>query len=435
MPFAESELVELKSEVVSDICKEVIAFANTRGGTLYIGIADDGTVTGVENPDSVILQLSHMVRDSVKPDITMFVHYETQIIETKQIVAVSIQRGTDRPYYLAAKGLKPSGVYVRNGTSADPATDSAIRKMIKATDGDCFETRRSLEQNLTFTVAAQQFSKRNIPFDMAKMQTLGLLSPDGIWSNVAMLLSDQCTSTIKAAVFAGADKSSFQDRREFGGSLFKQMEEAYAYLDLLNQTKATIKGLYRTDVRNYPEEALREALMNSLVHREYSISASTLISVYEDRIEFVSAGGLPEGIELEDILLGLSVCRNAKLAAIFYRLKLIEAYGTGLPKIMKSYEGSGLHPDIKVTANAFKITLPNCNAQETADASVSSGSQSEEDKILAFIAQNGHIARSDADTLLGVSQATSVRILGRMVDKGLLYKDGRGYKTQYKRKA
>ncbi len=323
-----------------------------------------------------------------------------------------------------SKGLKPSGVYVQNGTSADPATE-----------GDCFETRRSLEQNLTFTAAAGQFSRRNIPFDMAKMQTLGLLSPDGIWSNVAMLLSDQCTSTIKAAVFDGADKSNFQDRREFGGSLFRQMEETYAYLDLLNQTKATIKGLYRTDVRDYPEEALREALMNSLVHREYSISASTLISVYEDRIEFVSAGGLPEGIELEDILLGLSVCRNAKLAAIFYRLKLIEAYGTGLPKIMKSYEGSGLQPMINVTANAFKITLPNCNAQKEASTSVFSGSQSGEDKILAFIAQNGHIARRDAETLLGVSQATSSRILGRMVDQGLLYKDGRGYRTQYKRKA
>ncbi len=435
MLFTESETVELKPEVVSDICKEVIAFANTKGGTLYIGIADDGTITGIEKPDSVILQLSNMVRDSIKPDITMFVHYETKIIESKQVIKVSIQRGTDRPYYLAGKGLKPSGVYVRNGTSSDPATDSAIRKMIKATDGDCFENRCSLEQNLTFAAAAELFSKRNIPFDMAKMQTLGLLSPDGIWSNVGMLLSDQCTSTIKAAVFAGADKGNFQDRREFGGSLFKQMEETYAYLDLLNQTKATIKGLYRTDARDYPEEALREALMNSLVHREYSISASTLISVYEDRIEFVSAGGLPEGIELEDVLLGLSVCRNAKLAAVFYRLKLIEAYGTGLPKIMKSYEGSGLNPVIKATANAFKITLPNRNAHKERTAPpVASGSQSEGDKILAFIAQNGHIARSDADKLLGVSQSTSVRILGHMVAQGLLYKDGRGNKTQYKRK-
>lgn len=295
--------------------------------------------------------------------------------------------------------------------------------------------RRSLEQDLSFTAAARQFSKHHVPFDRAKMQTLGLLSPDGVLSNIAMLLSDQCTSTIKAAVFAGTDKSNVQDRKEFGGSLFRQMEEAYAYLDLLNRTKATIKGLYRTDTRDYPEEALREAILNSLVHREYSISASTLISVYKDRIKIVSAGGLPEGIEADDILLGLSVCRNAKLAAVFCHLKLIEAYGTGLPKIMKSYEGSGLHPMIEVTANTFKITLPSRNAHEERTASVSIHSQSEEDKIVAFIAEHGHIARRDADTLLGVSQATASRILRRMVDQGMLYQDGRGKKTQYKRKA
>lgn len=330
MIFTESEVIELKSEVVSDLCKEVIAFANTKGGTLYIGVRNDGTVVGIEDADRVTLQINNMVRDSIKPDVTMFVHYETQAVGGKTILAVTVQKGTGRPYYLASKGLKPSGVYVRNGTSTDPATDTAIRKMIKETDGDCFEDMRSLEQNLTFQAASAQFAKCKVPFDASKMQTLGLVSPDGIYSNVAMLLSDQCSSTIKAATFSGIDKSQFQDRREFGGSLFSQMEDMYAYLDLRNRTKATFDGLYRHDARDYPEEALREALLNSLVHRDYSFSASTLISVYDDRIEFVSVGGLPSGIALEDILLGLSVCRNPKLAAVFYRLNLIEAYGTGI---------------------------------------------------------------------------------------------------------
>ena len=213
MIFRESEFVELKSEVVSDICKEVIAFANKEGGTIYIGVQDDGQILGIENADRVILQINNIVRDSIKPDITMFVRYEALEAGGKQIVAVTVQKGTDRPYYLGSKGLKPSGVYVRNGTSADPATDTAIRKMIKETDGDCFENMRSLEQNLTFRSAAAQFAKRNVPFDEIRMRILGLVSNDGIYSNVAMLLSDQCTSTIKAAIFSGTDKSNFQDRR------------------------------------------------------------------------------------------------------------------------------------------------------------------------------------------------------------------------------
>lgn len=429
MRFIESEVVELKSNVVADICKEIIAFANTKGGTLYIGVADDGRVLGVENADRVTLQLNHMIRDSIKPDVTMFVHYETQTVDGKQILSVTVQKGTGRPYYLGSKGLKPSGVYVRNGTSADPATDTAIRMMIKETDGDSFESRRSLEQNLTFDAAKAQFARQKVPFDFAKMQTLGLVSQDGIYSNVALLLSDQCPSTIKAATFAGTEKEVFQDRREFSGSLFRQLDDLYAYLDLRNQTKATFQGLYRTDTKDYPEEALRETLMNSLVHRDYSFHASTLVSVYEDRIEVVSVGGLPSGIGLEDILLGLSVCRNPQLAAVFYRLALIEAYGTGMPKIMKAYAGTGLTPKIEVTPHAFKVTLPNCNA------AAKEPPQTNEEKILDVLAQTGAITRSEVDTLLNVSQSTANRILKRMVREGLLVQEGRGRMTRYQKKA
>ena len=434
MEFVESEVVELKAEVVGDICKEIIAFANTKGGTLYIGVSNDGSVVGVKNADQVMLQLNNMIRDSIKPDVTMFVGYETQHVTDKDIIAVTIQKGTDRPYYLGSKGLKPSGVYVRNGTSSDPATDTAIRRMIKETDGDSFESMRSLEQNLSFEAAGKQFEKQNIPFDAAKMQTLGMISADGIYSNVALLLSDQCPSTIKAATFSGEDKGSFQDRREFDGSLFQQMEELYSYLDMRNQTKATFDGLYRIDTRDYPEDALREALLNSLVHRDYSFRASTLVSVYADRIEFVSVGGLPSGIELDDIMLGLSVCRNPKLAAIFYRLQLIEAYGTGMPKIMNAYADTELKPKIEVSSNAFKITLPNRNTGANKAVTLTSTPKSNEKLILDFIDSHGHIVRSDVDRLLEVSQATANRILKRMVAEGLIYQDGNGRKTKYRRK-
>ena len=434
MAFVESEVVELKAEVVGDICKEVIAFANTKGGTLYIGVSDDGSVVGVKNADQVILQLNNMIRDSIKPDVTMFVGYKTQHVGDKDIIAVTIQKGTDRPYYLGSKGLKPSGVYVRNGTSSDPATDTAIRRMIKETDGDSFESMRSLEQNLSFEAAKKQFEKQNIPFDTAKMQTLGMISADGIYSNVALLLSDQCPSTIKAATFSGEDKGNFQDRREFDGSLFRQMEELYSYLDLRNQTKATFDGLYRIDTRDYPEDALREALLNSLVHRDYSFRASTLVSVYADRIEFVSVGGLPSGIALDDIMLGLSVCRNPKLAAIFYRLQLMEAYGTGMPKIMRAYTESELKPKIEVSSNAFKITLPNRNAGANHTETLVGTVKGDEKRILDFIGSHGHIVRSDVDQLLEVSQATANRILKHMVAEGLIYQDGNGRKTKYRRK-
>lgn len=426
--FRESDSIELKSQVIPDICKEVIGFANTNGGTVYVGIEDNGIIVGVDDEDKTILQLNNMIRDSIKPDITMFVKYEAIILEDKKVIAIKVQRGTDRPYYLGNKGLKPAGVYVRNGTSTDPASEANIRKMIKETDGDSFENMRSLEQNLSFNATNEQFKKRNIVFNEAKMKSLGLFLKDGEYSNVAFLLSDQCTATIKTATFNGTDKLNFQDRKEYSGSLFEQMENVYQYLEMRNKKRASFNGLYRIDTLDYPLDALREALLNCLVHRDYSFSASTLISVYDDRIEFVSIGGLPDGINLDDILLGISACRNPKLAAIFYRLELIEAYGTGIPKIMSSYKDTGFEPKIEVTNNAFKITLPNLNY------SIDEQTETEDNRIVAFIDKNGFITRKDVEELLGISQTSANRILKDMVDKSVLYRIGNGKSIKYKKK-
>lgn len=426
--FRESDSIELKSQVIPDICKEVIGFANTNGGTVYIGIDNNGIIVGVDDEDKTMLQLNNMIRDSIKPDITMFVKYEAIILEDKKVIAIKVQRGTDRPYYLGNKGLKPAGVYVRNGTSTDPASEANIRKMIKETDGDSFENMRSLEQNLSFNATNEQFKKRNIVFNEAKMKSLGLFLKDGEYSNVAFLLSDQCTATIKTATFNGTDKLNFQDRKEYSGSLFDQMENVYQYLEMRNKKRASFNGLYRIDTLDYPLDALREALLNCLVHRDYSFSASTLISVYDDRIEFVSVGGLPDGINLDDILLGISACRNPKLAAIFYRLELIEAYGTGIPKIMSSYKDTGFEPKIEVTNNAFKITLPNLNY------SIDEQTETEDNRIVAFIDKNGFITRKDVEELLGISQTSANRILKDMVDKSVLYRIGNGKSIKYKKK-
>ena len=162
MHYQENETVELKATVVEDIKKEIIAFANCNGGRLYVGVGDDGTVIGLEDADGAALQISNMIRDSIRPDITMFVHYETIVDDGKDIIVVEVQRGTDRPYYLAKKGMRPEGVYVRQGYSSVPATDTAIRHMIKETDGDRFEVMRSLNQELTFEALRQEFKLRNV---------------------------------------------------------------------------------------------------------------------------------------------------------------------------------------------------------------------------------------------------------------------------------
>lgn len=433
MTFQESEMVELKAIVVEDIKKEIIAFANCKGGKLYIGVQNDGTVSGLDDPDRASLQVSNMVRDAIKPDLTMFIHYETLTVDGKKIVAIDIQQGTERPYYIAKKGLRPEGVYVRQGYSSVPATNTMIRHMIKETDGDRFEEMRSIEQNLTFVKAGKEFSDRNIKFGQTQMKTLGIVTQDGVYTNLGLLLSDQCVHTIKAAVFEGTNQNQFKDRKEFTGSLFQQMDDVYDFIDFRNQIHSSFEKLRRIDRRDYPEAAVREALLNLLIHREYSFRASSFISIYTDRIEFTSIGGLVRGVTLKDMTMGVSVCRNVKLANVFYRLELIEAYGTGILKIMDAYEGTGLVPKLETSDHVFKITLPNLNATREPEGSHNPDfkSSTEIESVIALARKQGSVTRKEIEILLGISQTTCGRLLKQMVENGLIVPEGRGKNIHY----
>lgn len=428
MEFRESETVELKRIYIDDIRKEIIAMCNCSGGTIYVGVDDDGSVAGVKNCDETIQRITNTVRDSIKPDITMFLRYDTLTVDGNEIIAVAVQSGTNRPYYLAAKGLRPEGVFVRQGTSSVPASDAAIRQMIKETDGDNYEDMRSLNQNLTFDEASRVFAAQKLDFGQQQMRTLGLISADGVYTNLGLLLSDQCPHIIKGATFSGTDQQNFQDRKEFTGSLLKQLNDAYEYMSLRNQTHATFDGLYRQDRKDYSETALREALLNAIVHRDYSFAASTLVSIYADHMELISIGGLIHGVSLDDVLLGLSVCRNQKLANIFYRLKLIEAYGTGMQKINSAYRGYGISPEIIATGNAFKVILPKMAA---AAAVNTDNRQDDVSLVLSHIREHGLIARQEVEELLGVKTSAANRLLKQMINDRLISVVGKGKNTRY----
>ena len=432
----ESMTTELKREYTDDIKYAVVAFANTDGGKIYVGINDDGSVYGVGSTDATILRITNMIRDSIRPDVTMFTECAVETMEGKPVVVLTVQRGTARPYYLAGKGIRPEGVYVRQSSSSVPASESAILNMIKETSGDRYEDARSINQQLTFEKAESYFAKRNLPFGDQQKRTLNIIGSDGTYTNLGMLLSDQCVHTIKMAVFDGSRKSVFRDRKELTGSLLTQLEDAYSYIDQFNRTRAEFEGLDRIDKRDYPGEALREVLLNAITHRDYSFSGSTLISIFDDRIEFVTIGGLVRGLTFDDIMLGVSALRNQNLANVFYRLNLIEAYGTGILKINESYADCAVKPQFEVTDNAFKITLPNSNyAGERKDVATPpkvEGKVDRQEILLRLAEERGYIGRKDVEGALKVSQATAILILRDMVEKGLLIKEGSGKLQKYR---
>lgn len=435
MKLHESETIEFKEIYTSGIRKEIVAFANTKGGIIYIGVSDSGEIVGINNADFVMQQLSNTLRDSIRPDISMFTNIELLQAKDKTLLKITVNQGTRKPYYLSDKGIKPSGVYIRSGTTSAPATEDSIRMMIKTTDGDSFEMNRSMVQELTFNSLSEELEKRNLEFAEVQMENLGIVTSDKIYTNLGLLVSDQCRHSIKFAIFQGIDKSVFKDRTEFTGSLFTQLADVYKLIDFYNGTKASFHDLIRTDERDYPEDAIREALLNAIVHRDYSFSGSTLINIYLDRLEIISLGGLVSGLSLEAAMMGASQSRNERLAALFYRLKLIEAYGTGISKIISSYKKTGVEPIFENVEGAFRVILPNVNTDTNV---IDIDNLSIEDEkylpILKLFRQQKELTRKDVEDAMGIGTTHALNTIKEMIENNLIKKVGKGKNTRYIKK-
>jgi len=436
----ESESVELKEILKEDISKEVVAFANTEGGTIYIGIDDKGHEVGIQDVDESYTRLTNIIRDTIIPDITVFTRYE---LLKNSIIKITVAEGSAKPYFLKKNGMKPSGVYVRQGSSSVGATWEQIRQFIKLSDGDSFESARSILQDLTFDSADAEFKSRNITFAEDKYISLGLRDTEkDLFTNLALLLSDQCVHSVKVAVFDNPANTIFIDRREFSSSIFKQLHDTYDYLMLNNRTVSIIRGLDRIDSIDYPPEAIREALLNALIHRDYSYSGSVIININQERMELISIGGLMPGLSANDIMAGISQPRNPKLAQVFFRLKHIEAYGTGIRRIYDLYRNSDTKPEIAVSENTFRIILPNMNfgggnADRGSDVSENASNSkvykvtAQMQEVLDYLSQYEAITDDELMELLNLKRTRTYIVANQMADMGLIDIIGRGKDKKY----
>ena len=359
--YIEDQKTELKVELTKDIKKEIVAFANTNDGIIYIGIDDSGNVIGLKNANKDLEALSGMIREGIKSDLTLYTKIYIDRIENKDIIIVKVSEAPNKPYYLADKGLKTSGVYLRHGNASVQASEEVIRKMLIESNSNSFENNISNIQALHFNYLREIFKKHNIEIDDNKFKTLNITSLSNEYTNLGLLLSDECPYSIKCAIFNGNNKLEFKDRKEFTGSVLKQVNDTFEYLDLYNKTKGKIIGLERIDTKDYPEYALRESLLNAIIHRDYNFTGSILISLFDDHFEITSLGGLVKGLSIEDLYKGVSESRNPNLANIFYRLKYVESFGTGIGRIIESYKEYDKKPLILNSENVFKVILYNVN--------------------------------------------------------------------------
>ena len=397
--ITENNNLEFKRELTDSIVKEIIAFCNTTGGTIILGYNDNGKVVGLKNAKEDLDRLSSKINDSIEPSVNFLVSSRIEREDNKEIIVVEVLKGTNKPYYIKSKG------------------------MTIESSGISFEKNISINQDLTFTYANKIFKKKNIAFGDIEKKNLGLINADNKYTNLALLISDQCPYSIKVARYKDNTKTEFLDSKEFSEqSILSQYENAYEYLMMNNRMSSKIDGMERIDEYEYPKNSLRELLCNTITHRDYEINGSNLIHIFNDKIEFLSLGGLVSGLTIEDIKLGSSSSRNPNLVNIFHRLNFVEAYGTGIPRMYEEYKASITSPEIKVAPNSFLVILPKLNLKN------------EYTLIIEYLKQNNQGTRENFETILKLGKSATINILNEMLEKEIIEKIGFSKNIVYKLK-
>lgn len=425
----ESEVVEFKRELNDSVIKEIIAFCNTNGGTIIIGYDDNGTVVGLENAKTDLDKLSSKINDSIEPSVNFLVSSRIETENGKDIIVIKVLKGINKPYYVKSKGMTTDGVYVRLGATVQHATKETIKEMIIESIGITFEKNICVNQKLTFDYAAKIFKNNGINIDEINVKkNLNFITDKKVYTNLALLFSDQNPFSIKVAVYQSKGKENFIDRKEFKGSILETYNDLVDYLKLNSATYGIVDATTRVDIEEFPEFIIREIALNSIIHRDYSVLTSNIVNIYKDsEIEFISYGSLYGNITLQDILNGLSTTRNPYLQSIFMRLKEVEALGSGLKRVNEFYKNRGQQLEIKALPSSFIVELPRISFEEIKQE------KNDMEKINELIDKKGSITRKDVEELLEKERTTVTDILNTMIEKGKIKKVGNSSATRYEK--
>lgn len=436
------EFKELIDKNLSSVIKTVMAFANSGGGQIIIGVQDKTQkIVGVEEDQLAVLsdRISSSIFDSVNPKINFEI--ERYAIQGKIVLLIQVYPGNQPPYYLISEG-KNQGVFIRVGATTRKADQEIISELERQKLNISFDQEIAhgfSEQDLDFKYLIK-YSLDTIGKKLKKEDLLNLnllvknknsLLPTagGVLLCGRKSLHDNCY--ISCALFKGQTTDVFINKKEFHGSLIKQVEGAMSFLKQHIPLKAEIGELQRKEKYEIPLIALREALINCVVHRDYNARGSHIkLAIFDDRIEFISPGSLPKSIDIQDITVGRSEIRNKVIARFFKEIGFIEQWGTGIQKIIYHCKKENLKdPNFQETGLFFKVTIFRTKKR----ASVNEISEQEK-LILEFLKTHPYIKNSQAQEILSVSASRVRVIFENMVNKNLLVSSGVGKGKVYKAK-
>ena len=417
----ESRTLECKETVTNSFLKTVSAYANYGRGQIVFGIDDDGKASGISDIEAARLSIENRINDSISP----MPSYTLETDEKNGVIILTVEEGLHKPYLYHAKA------YCRHNTATVEVDRIELGRLILEGQNLSYEELPSQKRDLTFECLGRKLDEvqgtHGITSDI--LRTFGLEDAEGTYNVAAELLADANGYPGIDAVRFGETINIFLDRRTFEHeSVLKEYDDA---LEMFRTyyTYEEIVGAQRVARECIPEAAFREALANALVHRQWDVPQHVRISMFGDRVEIVSPGGLPRGITEQEYISGqASILRNPILGNVFFRLHIIERFGTGVARIRDAYRQSLREPDFAVFENSIKVTLP---------VLVESLAQnlSEDARRVCQLLAGRRMAISEIASATGFSRSKLRGMLKALEEQGLISVQGTGRGTRYVGKA
>ncbi len=420
MKLVENKIVELKQDFTPNIFKTISAFSNSNGGSIYLGVDDSGKMIGVDDINKLKLKIENSINDlfNPRPNLSFLIHK----IDNKTILELKIEKGINPPYFY--KHIS----YMRTDTSTVPMDHLTLTKTMIASENISFDELSVNQEDLSFDYL-EDLLKESIglkDLNKSSLTSLGLMK-NGLYNNTAILLSDNGgmkNSYVDVAKFK-ISNDIFEDRIKLEN--MSCMKYYYDLLDIFNKyypVLSVVSVPRRVEREQIPNSAFKEAILNAIIHRDYQIDRGVQIAMYDYMIEINSPGGLPVGIT-ESVYLsgGTSIPRNKTLASVFFRLGIIDQFGTGIKRIINNYNNTTEKPSFIIDEFQLKIILPVIGYEYH---KLNNG-----EAIIAYLRAHPNSSRIDMEKMLQLEKATLLRKLNSLIESGLIKKTGNGRNVTY----
>ncbi|MGN1318438.1 MAG: RNA-binding domain-containing protein [Lachnospirales bacterium] len=425
----ESNRVEFNRKLNDKFEKEIVAFLNNQeGGVLYIGLDDNGHPVEIDNMDELQLRIADRIKNNILPSTLGLFDIILDVIENKSVLKIIISSGLEKPYYIKNKGMSPNGCFMRIGTSTQPMTTAIIDEFYSKRIHTTLRNILSPRQDLTFAQLRIYYLERGFELNSKFANSLELLTPEDKYNYVAYLLADENAVSIKVAKYAGRDKVDLIENEEYGYcSLIKATYKVLDKMSIENKTKTKITSSKRIDKNLVEPVPLREAIINAIVHNDYSREIPPVFEIFSDRIVITSYGGLVPGQSIEDFFSCSSMPRNRELMRVFKDVGLVEQLGSGMSRIL-NYYGRNI---FEISDHFIKITFP-FNLSIIANGDNNGDNNGDIKILLDIIKDNPNITAKSISEKLGLSERKISRIIRGLKERSIITRIGSSRKGYWK---